>query len=88
MKNEKYPISRRNFLKVSAATTAAVSAMSFGGCNVEKVPAPMKRKFGNLNFDVTTIALGGQGSLQWTPEDPPFVDQPTKGHFYTDSNLT
>lgn len=29
----------------------------------------MKRKFGNLGFDVTTIALGGQASLQWTPED-------------------
>ena len=69
MKTEKYPISRRNFIKVSAATTAAVSTMSLGGCNVEKVPAPMKRKFGNLGFDVTTIALGGQASLQWTPED-------------------
>ncbi len=67
--NQKYPISRRNFIKVSAATTAAVSTLSLGGCNVEKTPAPMKRKFGNLNFDVTTIALGGQASLQWTPED-------------------
>lgn len=66
---ERYPISRRNFIKVSAASTAAVSAMSLGGCNVEKVPAPMKRKFGNLGFDVTTIALGGQASIQWTPED-------------------
>ena len=68
-KNKKYPISRRNFIKVSAASTAAVSTMSLGGCNVEKVPSPMKRKFGNLDFDVTTIALGGQASIQWTPED-------------------
>src|SRR5680860_408587 len=67
--NQKYPISRRNFIKVSAATTAAVSTISLGSCNVEKVPAPMKRKFGNLGFDVTTIALGGQASLQWTPDD-------------------
>jgi aryl-alcohol dehydrogenase-like predicted oxidoreductase len=29
----------------------------------------MKRKFGNLGFEVTTIALGGQASIQWTPED-------------------
>ncbi|MFW6277666.1 MAG: aldo/keto reductase [Prolixibacteraceae bacterium] len=29
----------------------------------------MKRKFGNLGFNVTTIGLGGQASLQWTPED-------------------
>lgn len=69
MKKEKYPISRRNFIKVSATSTAAVSAMSFGGCNVENVPAPMKRKFGNLEFNVTTLAMGGQASLQWTPED-------------------
>ena len=68
-KQEKYPISRRNFIKVSAATTAAVSTVSLGSCNVEKVPAPMKRKFGNLGFEVTTLALGGQASLQWTPED-------------------
>src|SRR5680860_63397 len=67
--NKKYPISRRNFIKVSAATTAAVSTITLGGCNVENVPPPMKRKFGNLDFDVTTIALGGQASIQWTPED-------------------
>lgn len=69
MKEKEYPVSRRNFIKISAATTAAVSTMSLGSCNVDKVPAPMKRKFGNLGFDVTTIALGGQASLQWTPED-------------------
>mgnify|MGYP000891847154 CR=1 FL=1 len=69
MKAEKYPISRRNFIKVSAATTAAVSSMSLGSCNVEKVPAPMKRQFGKLGFEVTTLGLGGQASIQWTPDD-------------------
>ncbi len=69
MKTKKYPVSRRNFIKISAASAAAVSTMSLGSCNVEKVPPPMKRKFGNLGFDVTTIALGGQASIQWTPED-------------------
>ncbi len=29
----------------------------------------MKRSFGKLNFDVTTLGLGGQASIQWTPED-------------------
>lgn len=43
--------------------------MSLSGCKVENVPVPMKRKFGKLGFDVTTIALGGQASLQWTPDD-------------------
>ena len=69
MKNNKYPVSRRNFIKVSAASTAALSTLSLGSCKVENVPAPMKRKFGNLGFDVTTIGLGGQASIQWTPAD-------------------
>ncbi|MGC9354097.1 MAG: aldo/keto reductase [Mariniphaga sp.] len=67
--NNKFKVSRRNFIKVTAATTAAVSTMSLGSCNVEKVPAPMKRKFGKHDFMVTTLGLGGQASLQWTPED-------------------
>ena len=29
----------------------------------------MKRKFGKNNFKVTTLALGGQASIQWTPKD-------------------
>ncbi|WP_423130606.1 aldo/keto reductase [Gaoshiqia sp. Z1-71] len=28
----------------------------------------MKRKFGKIDFEVTTLGLGGQASLQWTPE--------------------
>ncbi len=64
-----YPISRRNFIKVSAATTAGVSLLPLGACKVEELPQPMTRKFGGLDFEVTTIALGGQASLQWTPED-------------------
>lgn len=65
----KSSISRRNFLKVSAATTAGISFMSLNSCNVGDVPSPMKRKFGNFDFKVSTIGLGGQASLQWTPED-------------------
>jgi aryl-alcohol dehydrogenase-like predicted oxidoreductase len=68
-KSKKYPVSRRDFIKVSAATTAAVSTMSLGACNTEKVPEPMKRPFGKLGFNVTTLGLGGQASIQWTPED-------------------
>ncbi len=67
--NKKYPVSRRDFIKVSAATTAGVSMLSLGGCNVENTPAPLKRKFGKMDFEVTTLALGGQASLQWTPDD-------------------
>lgn len=67
--NNKNRISRRNFLKVSAASTAAVSVIPMGSFNIEKVPPPMKRKFGKHDFKVTTFGLGGQASLQWTPED-------------------
>ena len=68
-KSEKYPLTRRNFIKVSAATTAGISMLSFAGCSTDKMPSPMKRKFGNFDFEVTTLALGGQASLQWTPAD-------------------
>ena len=67
--SKNYPLSRRSFIKVSAATTAGVSMMSLASCATEKMPSPMKRKFGNFDFEVTTLALGGQASLQWTPAD-------------------
>ena len=67
--SKNYPLSRRNFIKVSAATTAGISMLSLGGCATNKMPEPMKRKFGNFDFEVTTLALGGQASLQWTPAD-------------------
>lgn len=65
---KKNRISRRDFIKVSAATTAGVSMMPLSGCNANQVPSPMKRRFGKHDFMVTTFGLGGQASLQWTPE--------------------
>jgi aryl-alcohol dehydrogenase-like predicted oxidoreductase len=65
----KYPISRRDFMKLSAATTAGASLLSLNSCYSDKVPPPLKRRFGKFNFNVTTIGLGGQASLQWTPDD-------------------
>ena len=74
-----YPLSRRSFIKVSAAATAGISILSLGSCKTEKIPLPierpvemplpMKRPFGHFNFEVTTLGLGGQASLQWTPAD-------------------
>jgi aryl-alcohol dehydrogenase-like predicted oxidoreductase len=29
----------------------------------------MKRTFGRIGFQVTTLGLGGQASIQWTPEN-------------------
>lgn len=67
--SKNYPVSRRSFIKVSAVTTAGVSMLSFGGYSTEKMPSPIKRKFGNFDFEVTTLGLGGQASLQWTAND-------------------
>lgn len=62
-------LSRRDFMRLSAAAAAGVTLMPAFACSMESIPAPMKRRFGRINFDVTTMALGGQGSLQWTPDD-------------------
>ncbi len=56
-------ISRRGFLGTAAL---AAPYLSLGGSAVTK---PMKREMGRLNFEVTTLGLGGQASLQWTPAD-------------------
>jgi aryl-alcohol dehydrogenase-like predicted oxidoreductase len=40
--------------------------MVFGQTRVAK---PMRRPLGRLGFEVTTLGLGGQASLQWTPAD-------------------
>ena len=65
----KYQVSRRNFIKTSAATATGLAFLSLEGCKLDRVPALMKRSFGNFDFKVTTMGLGGQSSLQWTPED-------------------
>lgn len=65
----KYPISRRDFIKLSAAVTAGTPLLSLSSCFGEKVPPPMTRKFGKIDFDVSTLGLGGQASIQWTPDD-------------------
>ncbi len=36
---------------------------------MDQLPAPAKRMFGKTGFEVTTLGLGGQASLQWTPAD-------------------
>ena len=62
-------MNRRKFVKTSviaAAATAIVPGLT-AGCS--KKTQPMKRVFGKLGFEVTTLGLGGQASLQWTPDD-------------------
>jgi len=61
--------SRRRFIKSTALTAAGMSIgphFNFGKAEALK---PMKRVMGALGFEATTLGLGGQASLQWTPVD-------------------
>jgi aryl-alcohol dehydrogenase-like predicted oxidoreductase len=61
--------SRRVFIKTTAAAAAGIALMPGYGFIMNRVAKPMRRSFGKLGFEVTTLGLGGQASLQWTPED-------------------
>ena len=68
MSDNNFTIDRRRFLQMSAAAAAGIiiaPACTFG---LQNIPAPLKRRFGRINFDVTTLGLGGQASIQWTPD--------------------
>jgi aryl-alcohol dehydrogenase-like predicted oxidoreductase len=59
---------RRKFVKTSLVTAAGVAIAPALLTSCTGKPQLMKRTFGKLGFEVTTIGLGGQASLQWTPE--------------------
>jgi len=50
-----------------AAAATAIAPCLTTGCAKKYIP--IKRTFGKLGFEVTTLGLGGQASLQWTPDD-------------------
>jgi len=62
---------RREFLKkVTAISTGLIFAPDLiSGSQNSLSIKPLTRKFGKINFQVTTMGLGGQASLQWTPPD-------------------
>lgn len=61
-------MNRRKFAKTTVLAAAAATIVPGFFTKCTKAPAPMKRVFGKLGFEVTTMGLGGQASLQWTPE--------------------
>lgn len=61
-------MNRRKFAKTTAFAVAATAVVPVLITKCTKASAPMKRVFGKLGFEVTTMGLGGQASLQWTPE--------------------
>ncbi len=63
---------RRDFIRTSAAAAAGASMFPYlASCSGNSLPAASTRTFGKLGFEVSTLGLGGQASLQWTP---PTVD--------------
>jgi aryl-alcohol dehydrogenase-like predicted oxidoreductase len=60
---------RRKFIKNVALTSAALSIGPYFTFGIDKPAKLMKRTMGRLGFEATTLGLGGQGSLQWTPSD-------------------
>ena len=62
-------VSRRRFIKDIALTSACLSLGPHFVFGQAKPSRLMKRSMGSLGFEATTLGLGGQASLQWTPAD-------------------
>ncbi len=69
MQFNKARLTRRRFIQTTLAGTAAIGSMPYINCGKIGIDNPMTRPFGRLGFDVTTLGLGGQASIQWTPAD-------------------
>jgi aryl-alcohol dehydrogenase-like predicted oxidoreductase len=80
MSNSRYnTLSRRKFIKASVVSTAGISFFPFNLSNpkssvsdvitLQPLSSISKRKFGNFNFEVTTMGLGGQSAVQWPLPD-------------------
>lgn len=69
MKKNSTNITRRKFIEQSAVVSAAALAIPYLSFGQSQETTLMKRSFGKIPFEVTTFGLGGQASLQWTPDD-------------------
>jgi aryl-alcohol dehydrogenase-like predicted oxidoreductase len=68
MNNRHRSVTRRQFVKAGAATFGMLaSPLVTRGAAPQ--PSIASRPFGPTGFQVTTMGLGGQASLQWTPDD-------------------
>ena len=62
-------VSRRRFMQAVGAATAGVALGPNWGFGNATVIKPIRRDMGRMHFEATTLGLGGQASLQWTPKD-------------------
>ncbi len=67
-------ISRRAFLQLTATGGAAIVAAPHVILGASTPETLVVRQLGRTGFQVTTLGLGGQASLQWTPEGERPVD--------------
>lgn len=61
-------MSRRTFAKTTMVAAAGTALVPSFLSSCARLPEPLKRPFGKTGFNVTTLGLGGQASIQWTPE--------------------
>ncbi|MCL2878341.1 MAG: aldo/keto reductase, partial [Acidobacteria bacterium] len=61
--------SRRQFIKETALASSAIALGPYFVFGQAQPATLMKRNMGRLGFEATTLGLGGQASLQWTPSD-------------------
>ena len=62
-------ISRRRFMQAAGAASAGLALGPYWGFGKISVAKPLRRDMGRMHFEATTLGLGGQASLQWTPAD-------------------
>jgi len=62
-------ISRRRFMQAASAVSAGLALGPYWVFGRTTVTKPLRRDLGRLHFEATTLGLGGQASLQWTPAD-------------------
>jgi aryl-alcohol dehydrogenase-like predicted oxidoreductase len=60
-------ISRRRFLHAASGASAGLALGPYWGFGKTTVGKPLRRDMGRMHFEATTLGLGGQASLQWTP---------------------
>ena len=61
--------SRRAFIQTSCVATVGLTMAPYllSSSNLSLPETQVKRRFGKIDFNVTTLGLGGQASIQWTP---------------------
>ncbi len=54
-------------MQVAGAASAGLVLGPYWGFGKTAVTKPLRRDMGRMHFEATTLGLGGQASLQWTP---------------------